>query len=133
MPLRLQPYNAAEMTVLVLAHPGSPRRRVVKRVSVHVCVLVEDIKLNSTVFHWPDSLNTVFEVNENRLENRRERAKDDLKKKIVAFEEKLAEHNKEIETFRKKEVHNGYCCMHVCCLGAVKFVTQFAIDCCYRK
>jgi len=75
---------------------------------VCVCVVVEDIKLNSTVFHWPDSLNTVFEVNQNRLENRRERAKDELKKKITAFEEKLAEHNKEIETFRKKEVCTEY-------------------------
>jgi len=72
-------------------------------------VLVEDIKLNSTVFHWPDSLNTVFEVNQSRLTNRRERAEEDLKKKIAAFEEKLFEHNKEIETFRKKEVmaHNS--------------------------
>jgi len=82
---------------------------------VCVCVLVEDIKLNSTVFHWPDSLSTVFEVNQNRLENRRERAKDELKKKIVAFEEKLAEHNKEIETFRKKEVRTGYR-VHCLCL-----------------
>lgn len=65
---------------------------------------MEDIKLNSTVFHWPDSLNTVFEVNQNRLTNRRERAEEELKKKIAAFEEKLYEHNKEIETFRKKEV-----------------------------
>lgn len=56
------------------------------------------------MFHWPDSLKTVFEVNQNRLENRRERAKDELRKKIAAFEEKLADHNKEIETFRKKEV-----------------------------
>ena len=82
-------------------------------VCLSVCGLVEDIKLNSTVFHWPDSLNTVFEVNQSRLENRRERAKDELKKKITAFEEKLAEHNKEIETFRKKEVPVK-CCMHFC-------------------
>jgi len=73
-------------------------------VCVCLCVSVEDIKLNSTVFHWPDSLTTVFEVNQSRLANRRERAEEDLRKKIAAFEEKLAEHNKEIETFQKKEV-----------------------------
>jgi len=73
-------------------------------VSVCLRVLVEDIKLNSTVFHWPDSLNKVFEVNENRLMQRRERDQEELRKKIAEFEEKLQEHNKEIETFRKKEV-----------------------------
>ena len=73
-------------------------------VCVCLCLLVEDIKLNSTVFHWPDSLNKVFEVNQNRLTQRREHAQEELKKRIAAFEEKLQEHNKEIETFRKKEV-----------------------------
>jgi len=79
-----------------------------------LCVTVEDIKLNSTVFHWPDSLNTVFEVNQSRLANLRERAEDDLKKKITAFEEKLFEHNKEIETFRKKEV-TAHCMLKIIC------------------
>jgi len=77
------------------------------KVFLQLCLLhaiAEDIKLNSTVFHWPDSLNTVFDVNQSRLTNRRERAEEDLRKKIAAFEEKLLEHNKEIETFRKKEV-----------------------------
>ena len=35
---------------------------------------------------------------------RRERDQEELRKKIAEFEEKLQEHNKEIETFRKKEV-----------------------------
>lgn len=65
---------------------------------------VEDIKLNSSVFHWPDNINGVFDISQGKLANRRDRAEDDLKKKIAAFEERLLEYNKEIETFRKKEV-----------------------------
>ena len=64
----------------------------------------EDIKLNSTVFHWPDHIKTVFELSQSRLGNRREHAEDELKKKITLFDDKLNEYNKEIETFRKKEI-----------------------------
>ena len=66
----------------------------------------EDIKLNSTVFHWPDHIQTVFEVCKNRLMTRREQAEDDVKKKVQRFEEKLNEYNKEVDSFRKKEVRN---------------------------
>lgn len=72
----------------------------------HLCSFAsdEDIKLNSTVFHWPDNINTVFDLSQNRLAMRRERAEEELKKKIAAFEEKLIEYSKEIERFKKKEV-----------------------------
>ena len=65
---------------------------------------VEDIKLNSTVFHWPDHITTVFELSQNRISNRRESAEDELRKKVARFEETLEVYNKEIEAFRKKEV-----------------------------
>jgi len=84
---------------------------------------VEDIKLNSTVFHWPDSLKTVFDVTEDRLASRRERAKNDLKKKVAEFEEKLQEHNKEIETFRKKEVTAHSCPVKDVCSTFCDFST----------
>ena len=35
---------------------------------------------------------------------RREQAEDDVKKKVQRFEEKLNEYNKEVDSFRKKEV-----------------------------
>lgn len=80
----------------------------------------EDIKLNSSVFHWPDNINGVFDLSQNRLLSRRERAEEELKKKIAAFEEKLLEYNKEIETFRKKEVCTNTISLGVVCLS--KFV-----------
>ncbi|CAH1793734.1 unnamed protein product, partial [Owenia fusiformis] len=64
----------------------------------------EDIKLNSTVFHWPEHIKTVFELSQSRLTNRREHAEDELKRKVSSFEEKLEIFNKEVESYRKKEI-----------------------------
>lgn len=60
--------------------------------------------MNSTVFHWPEHINTVFELSQNRIMSRRENAEDEVKKKVQTFEEKLDKYYKEIESFKKKEV-----------------------------
>ena len=65
---------------------------------------VDDIKLNSTMFHWPEHISTVFEVSQKRLSNKRDHSEDELRKKLLLFEEKLAEYHQLIESFRKKEV-----------------------------
>ena len=75
--------------------------------------LDEDIKQNSQVFHWPEHIKTVFELSQNRISNRREHAEEEVKRKVVAFEEKLNEYNKEVESFRKKEVESLYSCTKV--------------------
>ena len=36
--------------------------------------------------------------------NRREHAEEEVRKKVAAFEEKLNDYNKEVESFKKKEV-----------------------------
>ena len=64
----------------------------------------EDIKTNSTVFHWPDHIQTIFEVCRNRLMSRREQAEDELKRRVQRFEDKLNEYGREVDSFRKKEV-----------------------------
>ncbi|XP_078610604.1 dynein axonemal heavy chain 3-like isoform X1 [Branchiostoma floridae x Branchiostoma japonicum] len=64
----------------------------------------EDIKLNSQVFHWPEHIQTVFDLSKNRLANRREAAEDEVKKKLQQFEDKLNRYNQEVESFRKKEI-----------------------------
>ncbi|XP_061175178.1 dynein axonemal heavy chain 3-like [Saccostrea echinata] len=63
----------------------------------------EDIKLNSTVFHWPEHIKTVFELSSSRIANRRDHIEEDLRKRTVAFEEKLNDYMKEVESFKKKE------------------------------
>ncbi|CAB3991140.1 dynein heavy chain 3, axonemal-like, partial [Paramuricea clavata] len=64
----------------------------------------EDIKLNSTVFHWPQHIQKIFELSRNRVGHRRDLAMEDLKKRVKVFEEKLNGYSKEVEAFRKKEI-----------------------------
>ena len=93
---------------------------------------VEDIKLNSQVFHWPEHISSVFEVCEKRLNSKREHAEEELKKHVISFEEKLNEYHREIETFRKKEVRfpisTGFCLTVSSCL--CRFVLLFVSVCC---
>ncbi|XP_041362756.1 dynein heavy chain 3, axonemal-like isoform X2 [Gigantopelta aegis] len=65
--------------------------------------IFEDIKLNSTVFHWPEHIQTVFDMSQNRIMNKREHIEDDLRKRILAFEDQLNNYMKEVEAYRKKE------------------------------
>uniref|UniRef100_A0A8D0TSX2 Dynein axonemal heavy chain 3 n=1 Tax=Sus scrofa TaxID=9823 RepID=A0A8D0TSX2_PIG len=64
----------------------------------------EDIKLNSTLFLWPDQIEDIFENSRNLLLNKRDQAEMDLIKRCSEFEAKLEGYNKELEGFRKREV-----------------------------
>ncbi|XP_044602978.2 dynein axonemal heavy chain 3 isoform X2 [Equus asinus] len=64
----------------------------------------EDIKLNSTLFLWPDQIEDIFENSRNLLLNKRDQAEMDLIKRCSEFESKLEGYNKELEGFRKREV-----------------------------
>jgi len=66
----------------------------------------EDIKLNNTVFYWPEQIKKVFELSQNRIDHRKEIAVDELKIKLKEFEEKLKVYEKEAESFKKKEIMN---------------------------
>uniref|UniRef100_A0A8C9V6G4 Dynein axonemal heavy chain 7 n=1 Tax=Scleropages formosus TaxID=113540 RepID=A0A8C9V6G4_SCLFO len=64
----------------------------------------EDMKLNSSVFHWPEQIMSVCELNEIRLAACKEHAEGSLTARIVEFDQKLEFFNKEVESFKKKEV-----------------------------
>ncbi|XP_033281843.2 dynein axonemal heavy chain 3 [Orcinus orca] len=64
----------------------------------------EDIKLNSTLFLWPDQIEDIFENSRNLLLSKRDQAEMDLIKRCSEFEAKLEGYNKELEGFRKREV-----------------------------
>ncbi len=51
---------------------------------------------------------TVFDLSHTRILNRREHAEDETKKKVLAFEERLNEYQKEVDSFRKKEVRTSF-------------------------
>ena len=46
----------------------------------------------------------MFELSQTRILNRREHAEEETKKKVSAFEDRLNEYQKEVDSFRKKEV-----------------------------
>jgi dynein heavy chain len=89
-----------------------------KLIDLYLLILLtaEDIKLNSTVFHWPDHIKTVFELSTSRIANRRDHIEEDLRKRTVAFEEKLNDYMKEVESFKKKEVSSH------CQVNTVQFI-----------
>ncbi|XP_062999548.1 dynein axonemal heavy chain 3 [Elgaria multicarinata webbii] len=64
----------------------------------------DDIKLNSTVLHWPDEIEVIFETSRNQLMNRRDHVELALIKRCSEFEAVLEGYNKEVESFRKKDV-----------------------------
>ncbi|XP_070617336.1 dynein axonemal heavy chain 3 isoform X3 [Erythrolamprus reginae] len=64
----------------------------------------EDIRLNSTVLHWPDGIEDIFDTSRNQLMNRREQVEIALIKRCSEFEATLEGYNKEVESFRKKDV-----------------------------
>ncbi|XP_014652699.1 PREDICTED: dynein heavy chain 3, axonemal [Ceratotherium simum simum] len=65
---------------------------------------LEDIKLNSSLFLWPDQIEDIFENSRNLLLSKRDQAEMDLIKRCSEFESKLEGYNKELEGFRKREV-----------------------------
>ncbi|XP_042559183.1 dynein axonemal heavy chain 3 isoform X2 [Clupea harengus] len=65
---------------------------------------VEDLKLNSTVFHWPEQIQCVFELSKGRLATRREQAEEHLQKRLLEFDHMLQSMSKEVESFKKKEM-----------------------------
>ncbi|KAL6049111.1 hypothetical protein STEG23_021655, partial [Scotinomys teguina] len=64
----------------------------------------EDIKLNSTLFLWPDQIEDVFENSRNLLLSKRDQAELDLIKRCSEFESRLEGYGKELDAFRKREV-----------------------------
>ncbi|XP_062444589.1 dynein axonemal heavy chain 3 [Rhea pennata] len=64
----------------------------------------DDIKLNSTVFHWPDQIEVIFEDSRTQLYNRRNRAEMALLKRCSQFEETLESYKREVESYRKRDV-----------------------------
>ncbi|XP_069860475.1 dynein axonemal heavy chain 3 isoform X1 [Dipodomys merriami] len=64
----------------------------------------EDIRLNSTLFLWPDQIEDIFDNSRNLLMAKRDQAEMDLIKRCSEFESKLESYGKELDGFRKREV-----------------------------
>ncbi|XP_039631019.1 dynein heavy chain 3, axonemal [Polypterus senegalus] len=96
--------QASEVTVHKLRDEISEAANRLEFLLDYATLPYEDVKLNSSVFHWPESIQTAFEQNRNRLAARRERSEETLLKRISEYEKKLHLYNKELEAFKKREV-----------------------------
>ncbi|KAB5587265.1 hypothetical protein PHYPO_G00011210 [Pangasianodon hypophthalmus] len=64
----------------------------------------DDIKLNSSVFNWPEQIRNVCEVHKDKLANQRDHIEDQLCKRVTELEHTLQDLFKETEVFKKKEL-----------------------------
>ncbi|XP_009876528.1 PREDICTED: dynein heavy chain 3, axonemal [Apaloderma vittatum] len=64
----------------------------------------DDIKLNSTVFQWPNQIEIIFEYGRERLHDRRNRAEMALVERCSQFEETLEGYNTEVESYKKRDI-----------------------------
>nr|XP_023674913.1 dynein heavy chain 3, axonemal [Paramormyrops kingsleyae] len=64
----------------------------------------EDLKLNSSLFRWPEKILPVFELNKSRLATCRDRTEDVILTRISKFVQKLQSISKDVEAFKRKEL-----------------------------
>ncbi|XP_028831809.1 dynein heavy chain 3, axonemal isoform X2 [Denticeps clupeoides] len=65
---------------------------------------VADLKLNATVFHWPQKIKDILDSSKDKVDSRRDVAEEQLMKRIAEFEQKLQQISKELESFKKREL-----------------------------
>ncbi|KAM4624509.1 dynein axonemal heavy chain 3 [Polymixia lowei] len=64
----------------------------------------DDLRLNSSVFRWPDYIITVLDQSKTCQAARTKESEDSLLTRISAFDQMLEELNKEVEAFKEKEL-----------------------------
>lgn len=60
----------------------------------------EDIKLNSTVFFWPELVMQILEKNQVRLQALREKTEDKLRERLAKYDDKLKDMYKRVEAYK---------------------------------
>ncbi|EDV27935.1 uncharacterized protein TRIADDRAFT_52992 [Trichoplax adhaerens] len=64
----------------------------------------DDMKLNNTVFNWPHQIARTFDIMGARMQNRRDLAEEELRKRVKLLEGKIITYSSDIEIFRRKEI-----------------------------
>ncbi|CAH8647966.1 unnamed protein product [Schistosoma rodhaini] len=64
----------------------------------------DDIKLNATLFNWPEQINTIIDNTNIRLTTLRENSEEDLKERIKDLEKRLSNSWDRINLMRRREV-----------------------------
>ncbi|XP_025062794.1 dynein heavy chain 3, axonemal [Alligator sinensis] len=96
--------KASEITVFKLRREISEAAYRLEFLTEYADLPYDDLKLNSTVFHWPDEIEIIFEKSRNQLFVRRDIAETALSKRCSRFEETLKKYEKEVESYKKRDV-----------------------------
>ncbi|XP_025972035.2 dynein axonemal heavy chain 3 [Dromaius novaehollandiae] len=96
--------KSSEVTVFKLRQQISEATYRLEFLMDYADLALDDIKLNSTVFHWPDQIEVIFENSRAQLYNRRNRAEMALLKRCSQFEETLESYKREVESYKKRDV-----------------------------
>ncbi|XP_074961219.1 dynein axonemal heavy chain 3 [Phalacrocorax aristotelis] len=96
--------KSSEVTVFKLRQEVTEAARRLEFLMDHADLSYDDIKLNSTVFHWPDQIEIIFENSRDQLCNRRNHAEMVLLERCSQFEETLEGYNREVESYKKRDV-----------------------------
>jgi dynein heavy chain, axonemal len=92
--------QSIETTVYKLEHKiGEAKKRLLFLMD-YCLIPSEDIKLNSTVFFWPELVMQILEKNQVRLQALREKTEEKLRDRLIKFDEKLKDMHKRTEAFK---------------------------------
>ncbi|XP_061330226.1 dynein axonemal heavy chain 3 isoform X2 [Pezoporus flaviventris] len=105
--VELVEYNAylkksSEVTVVKLRWEVAEAARRMEFLMDYAFLSDDDIRLNSTVFHWPNQIETIFDNSRYELSNKRKHIEKALLERCSQFEEALEGYNREVESFKKR-------------------------------
>ncbi|NXH72361.1 DYH3 protein, partial [Hydrobates tethys] len=96
--------KSSEVTVFKLRQEVTEAAHRLEFLMDYADLSYDDINLNSTVFHWPDQIEIIFENSRDQLCNRRNHAEMVLLERCSQFEETLEGYNREVESYKKRDV-----------------------------
>ncbi|NXT35371.1 DYH3 protein, partial [Pelecanoides urinatrix] len=96
--------KSSEVTVFKLRQEVTEAAHRLEFLMDYADLSCDDINLNSTVFHWPDQIELIFENSRDQLCNSRNHAEMVLLERCSQFEETLEGYNREVESYKKRDV-----------------------------
>ncbi|NXW95358.1 DYH3 protein, partial [Alopecoenas beccarii] len=96
--------KSSEVTVLELRKEVVGAARRLEFLMNYADLSYDDINLNSTVLHWLDQIEIVFDNCRDLLSDRRSHIEAILLERCSQFEETLEGYNREVESYRKRDV-----------------------------
>ncbi|XP_050953838.1 dynein axonemal heavy chain 3 [Labeo rohita] len=95
--------HTTEVTVHKLRHEIEEAVKRLDFMLDYATLPAEDMKLFSTLIHWPEQILSSIEASKDKLNNQKDQAEIDLMKRVGKLEEMLKGLDKEVDIFKMKE------------------------------